>query len=266
MDGGQVDARDRRIASFERAELEEHATWLGKFGARRRVPFDRRWKEDSEACLVEARTRVLLETQVDVRPFEDPDRGGPDFICRPFGAGAEYFVECTVIRSKTATEHSRLSDEHELPFQEYLPLVHLLKEKLSTKAKQLAVAEKPLVLLCATLHFEAGRLAFDPIFLEGLLNGLESSRVLLAREHERDPWRTLFPSLSAVAMFGLGGAPPQPYGVLVPGASRPFDPALLPHWPFCRAAEWPSTSESVPVEWVMGSPSARVLRDGVYRG
>jgi len=206
----------------------------------------------------------MLEPQVTLEPFEDPNTGGPDFRCVANGREQEFLVECTAIQVPTATKWTGLQDSLESGARAFGPLTPVLKEKLSAKSRQLAGAKSPLLLICATTHFGAGIAPLDAIFIEWLLVGQDHHRVLTGRE-EGGNWHSLYSMPSAVVMVGVGGTPCFPRGVVVPDAKLTFDPSLLPEWAFCRANPWPTSSDSVGIEWVMGNPSRVVDRDAAYR-
>lgn len=255
----------RKLAQYESDELVDHRTWLESHRAGLGARFERRWSTDPESCIVEARVRALLQAQTEIQPFEKAKEGGPDFLCRTPSAQHSFFVECTAIQVLTATKRTGLEDPLRPGPRGFGPLTPVIKEKLSSKSAQLAFLNAPVVLVCGTLHFDAGVAPIDPIFLEWLLHGPDHLRVLLGREAPSDLWEPLYTSPSAVVMIGLGGLPARTWGVINPGAKLRLEPSWLPDWPFCRVTEWPSSREEIPLEWVKGQPSRVVNRDEAHR-
>ena len=93
--------------------IEEHRSWLKPFGWQSLNKWENLLKPQLEPAICEAVARRLLsEHKVDVEPYEDISKGGPDFLCTK--NDKHFYVEVTCITKETATKKQSWMQNHRL--------------------------------------------------------------------------------------------------------------------------------------------------------
>lgn len=153
-------------------EINKHRTWLKPFGKQRAKKWEDFLKSNPEGAICEAATRKLLSQHgVEVEPYEDPSRGGPDFRCTKDNEC--FYVEVTCISKDAATKKTGLTDAVPKPSraQHYELLTRQIFYELRNKASQCSGLRSPGVVAICTLHFQAGCLCLGKKAAENLLTG-----------------------------------------------------------------------------------------------
>jgi hypothetical protein len=232
-------------------------------------------KNNSEAAICEAKARkFLLNHNVDVRPYEDLSKGGPDFLCEK--ESKNFYVEITCITKETATKKTNLDSEPPInsnsPAKWYKPPTEQILEEIRNKTPQCKNLNEPCLLAICTLHFGVGFICFsDRIIAESVLTnmphisgniGLGSGEILkehyqatklknsgFIRSRKNEPYsiEDARKTISAILLCDFWGH--NTVGVLHPNPNHSFDRTLLPNIKFCKLAEG-YKSGLLPVEWI----------------
>ena len=231
--------------------IEEHKAWLRDFEPVRLQNWDKIFKADPEAAIVEACARKLLAEHVErIEPAEGAakKKGGPDFVC--FQRDQHFYVEVTCITQEKVTRETGLSLSP-TEAEHFQPMTRAVFQECISKATQCSGLDAPSLLLIGTLH-PAGSLCFNKHFLKYTLIGtprlewtanletgqtieephqvtsLESSAFLKPDNDSSDFYEFARKSISGLLCCGFGSMPPVVNGVIHPNAARPFDKNLLP--------------------------------------
>jgi hypothetical protein len=248
------------------AALDEHMKWLRSFDTWRVDRFEllRQSNREGAACegLVARYLRACLD---EVRPFEDPSSGGPDFRCTQ--AEQAFYVEVTSLATEAVEDASGRPDDPHWEGGSPAPISGILRCAVSGKVRQCSTRkDAPILIAVGILHFwESMRVnsglveemlisdvAYEPAvspsqpvpnqpgeFVTGLQNALFMAIDGNAIAPKRQP-------VSGVVVFGLGVQPPQVIGVVNGNAHRPFDTGLLPQ---IRFAEAVIKNERLRIRW-----------------
>jgi len=251
-----------------------HRVWLQQFDKQRLKKWEDLLESDPEAAICEAKTRILMsDHNVDIQPYEDLSKGGPDFLCSK--DSKNFYVETTCISIEAATKVSDLS-----PYPPYPTGAHFfalmterIRTEISNKTPQCSNLKEPCVIVVATLHFQAGCLCFNELAAKNLLTGTpyitqkinigtgepiggiyESTRLkdsaFVRPSKESTNWiEHARNSVSAVLLCGFGSNPPNVVGCLHPNPNYPFDRSLLPDVKFARLADGYQNGV-LKVEWI----------------
>lgn len=252
------------LTDLDAQALDGHAKWLAIQSRDQVARFDERRKNASEAALLEARSRELLIRQVQAVPGEKFNGGGPDFECVSAAGETRFFVECSVIRTDTATRKTGLTNESRAGPRNHRSWSGAIKDKLgdAQKSRQIGNALLPTLLICGTFHGPAGVVGLDPILVEYLLCAPNHECVLTTWNSQSACWESLFRGVSGLILLGLSARQVVQQGILTPNARQPFDPIHLPDFRFCRVRTWPTSQPEPDFEWVCGRPSISIERDG----
>jgi hypothetical protein len=254
--------------------IEEYRIWLKPFGKERVKKWEDLLKSNFEGAICEAFTqKSLSEYDVNVEPYEDLSKGGPDFICTK--GGKTFYVETTCISIEAATKDSGLSPNVPYPSQAqgFSLMTKRIRTEISNKTPQCSNTKAPCIIVIATLHFQAGCLCFGEWAIKDLLTGtpyitrkitvgtgepigevyestqLEDSAFIRSNkdspnwiEHARNP-------VSAILLCGFGSNPPNIIGCLHPSPNYPFDRTLLAQIKFCRLVDGYQSGQ-LKIEWI----------------
>ena len=254
--------------------INEHRAWLKPFGKLRLNKWEKLLQNNAEAAICEAATRKLLSDYgIDIQPYEDLSKGGPDFLCSK--NGKTFYIETTCISIEAATKESGLypTDSPDIDDSAYEDMTEKFRSEICNKVPQCSKVKAPCIVVIATLHSKASVCCIDEFAAEELLTGtkyitgtintetgekvgdtfestrLENSVFIRPKknspnwiEHARNP-------VSAVLICGFSSDPPNLLGCLHPDPNHAFDRTLLPQIEFCRLAEG-YQSGRFKVEWI----------------
>lgn len=249
--------------------IEEHRSWLKKFGGSHLKQWEKIFRSNVEAALCEAATRRLMsEHKNEVEPY---GKTGVDFKCTK--NGHSFYVETTCITKEIATVETGLSDSPKNMFGSrcYSPLTETFWYELGNKTHQCRGLDAPCIVVIATFHFQAGCLCFTEHMAELLLTGrtyitknidpelgqsigetYESTKLELAafiRPSKIEDVEHAKKTISATLLCSFGTRPKSVVGVLHPNPIHFFDRNLLPDIKFCKLADGYETGQ-LKVEWV----------------
>jgi hypothetical protein len=247
--------------------ITEHRVWLKQFSGQRLDKWENLLKNSFEAAICEAKTRELLsDHKVDVQPYEDFSKGGPDFICTK--NGKMFYVETTCISVEAATKESELQpvDNPEIDDSAYRNMTEKFRSEITEKSKQCRKVKAPCIVVVTTLHPKASDCCIDDLAVEELLTGctyyttrrndetyeitrLENSVFLRPQKGSKNLIEDARTSVSAVLLCGFDSNPPNVIGCLHHNPNYPFDRTLLNKIRFCRLADGYQNG-SFRVEWI----------------
>ena len=216
----------------------------------------------------------LNSNKLKVKNFEDPAKGGPDFICE--GYSKQFVVEVTSLDSNAVVFHSgipnRIPDGVEAyPFN---AINHLLKRKATEKATQVSDLNIPRVLAITIEHVHSG-LLFTTDMIQNLMTGDTIISVSLNDPDVKSKETTNLNnsvffkfskedgkivscrrSISAIITLEIFNNECRVLGVLHPDPAVKFSPGFLPTTPFLKLVEWPIKENKVFTEWVIHDPES----------
>lgn len=249
-------------------EIDAHRKWLGAANAELLRGWEQRRRDDPESAVAEACSRGLLAEHVDeVRPYECPSHGGPDFVC--IQGTSHFYAEVTSLALETVRDETKLTPSVSPGASFYRPLTRKLFGKCKKKTRQCSDLDAPSLLVIGTLHFQAGCLCFAQRRLEEVLRGkqtisfdvnhrqgqtvgqpwtvteLAQAAFVAPRSDRPKPYKSVRRSVSAMLLCGFDSQPPVVNGLLHPDATRPFDRKLLADIRFGRLLEDPPGAFSV---------------------
>jgi hypothetical protein len=255
--------------------IAEHREWLQQFDKERLKKWEDLLKANSEAAICEALTRKLLsDHNIDVQPYEDLSKGGPDFLCSK--NCKRFYVETTCVTIEAATKETGLSDKPLRPVKaQYFGLMtgKFLGE-ICNKIHQCSNLRYPCIIAIGTLHFQAGCVCFNKRAIENILTGTTQITMKVDPKqgygvgdiHEstslRDSAFIRFDKtsigqiecardpISAILLCPFGSLPTKVIGVLHPNPNHEFDRSLLPKIEFGRLAKGWQSDGRFKVEWI----------------
>lgn len=254
--------------------IAEHRVWLQKFDKQRLKEWEDLLCSCSEAAICEAETRKLLsDHNVDIKPYDNLSRQGPDFICTK--DGKTFYVEVTCITIDVATKKTTLSSSYlrKTDAQYYRLLTEHILGELCKKTPQCSGLNLPCVVAIATLHSRAGVRCFKKFACEDILTGTTKITVDIDIQKGRavsEPYQTTnledsafirFTKradgtieyarnpISAVLLCAFGQYPIVVNGLLHPNPNYPFDRLLLSDIEFAKLADGYQNG-SMKVEWL----------------
>ncbi len=227
-----------------------------------------------QSARAEAVTYFFLRSNnLRVENFEDPGKGGVDFVCR--GNSAEFLVEVTTLDSESISTHSGVKNEipKEIEASGYEMINNLIFRKAINKTKQLSGLPFPRVLAIATEHVHSSIL-FGTYTAELLLTGDVKIQVSVGEENSEakqvtDLKTSVFfrfdeagkielsrQSISAILLIRIYDDECNVLGVLNPEPVVQLDIGLLPQVPFLRINPWPLVQNRIYTEWVVSNPES----------
>lgn len=216
----------------------------------------------------------LNSNRFKVKNFEDPAKGGPDFICE--GYSRQFIVEVTSLDSNAVENHSgipnRIPDGIEA--HSFNAINHLLKRKATEKTTQVAGLELPRVLAITIEHVHSGVL-FTTDMIQNLMTGdtkisvplndpdaiskettsLDNS-VFFKFSKEDGKIVPCRQSISAIITLEIFNNECRVLGMLHPDPAVKFSPGFLPTTPFLKLVEWPIKENKIFTEWIIYDPES----------
>jgi len=214
----------------------------------------------------------LNSNRLKVKNFEDPARGGPDFICE--GYSQQFVVEATSLDSNAVSNHSGIPNRipEGIEAHSFKAINHLLKRKATEKAPQVAGLELPRVLAITIEHAHSSVL-FTTAMIHNLMTGntkisvplnnpdaiskettsLENSVFFKFSEGKIVPCRQ---SISAIITLEIFDNECRVLGMLHPDPAIKFTPGFLPTTPFLKLMEWPIKENKIFTEWITYNPES----------
>jgi len=254
--------------------INEHSVWLKPFGKQRLKKWEDLFKSNPEAAICEAATRKLLSDYgIDIQPYEDLSKGGPDFLCSK--NGKTFYVETTCISIEAATKESGLypTDSPDIDDSDYEDMTEKFRSEICNKVPQCSKVKAPCIVVIATLHPKVSVCCIDEsaaeelqtatTYITGTINTetgekvgdtYESTRLensVFIRPMKNSPnWieHIRYP-ISAVLLCGFSLDKTNVLGCLHPNPNYKFDRTLLPQVKFCRLAEGYQDGQ-FKVEWI----------------
>jgi len=264
-----------KLKSIYSKVIDEHQSWLKHFGQQHLNKWEKLLKNQPEPAICEATTRKLFsEHEVDVEPYEDISKGGPDFLCTK--NDKHFYVEVTCITKGAATKKTKLDAEPQINSSPrwYRPPIQQILEEMRNKTPQCKDLNEPCLLTICTLHFGVGFICFgDKDIAEMVLTGtphvswsidsgsvklqkephtateLKNSCFVRPRKNKPCSIEEARKTISAVLLCSSYMKPPHAVGILHPNPNYHFDRSLLPDIGFCRLGEG-YQSGKLKVEWV----------------
>jgi len=261
--------------------LQSYSEYLRKVHPENAKRFDQLQVSDREAAIAEAVVFGMLQGfNVDPQIHDQPNSGGPDFICcayrgplAPRQPEDRFVVEATSLDPEAVTGRSHIANEvpEDVSGGAFDLITRNICNKAKAKATQLANHPMPRVLAIASSH--AG--------VAALFNNATATWALVSEPHWRHeigcntvdtaeytdlesslfikpgPDGTIIPcrqSISAILLVAVYGGQSEIWGILHPEAAQPFNYAFLPNLPFVRLAEWPVRDGEILTEWVIADP------------
>lgn len=271
----QIDMDDaEKLISDYSDEINGHCDWMERFGKQRLKKWKNFLKSNPEGAICEAATRKLLSQHgVEVEPYEDPSRGGPDFRCTKDNKC--FYVEVTCISIEAATKDSGLEPSL-TPFEveDYEFMTEKIRSEVTSKIQQCSKVRAPRIVVVATLHSQAGYCCFDDLAAEEFLTAtmyitgkinirtgervedtyestrLENSGFIRPKKNSPNQIEDTRRSVSAVLLCGFGLSSSNVIGCLNSNPIYSFDRSLLPEIKFCRLAEGYQAGQFFKVEWI----------------
>ena len=196
------------------APIRSHVPWLIANGASSSAKeWFNRLKQAPEAAGVEAISRYVLDAKgLLVRPGDDP----PDLECT--GQPGPFHVECTAIKTDTATRRTKLAELPQGASQQFRPLTDAIAAKLEEKARIRFEPSQPQLMIVGSYHGMATQTLGDAMFVELFLDRIRE------KMH-----RTSWQRVSAILVLSLGAVGNRCYGMLLPNAARPFSRESIPN-------------------------------------
>ncbi|MCE5339868.1 MAG: hypothetical protein LLF92_01895 [Planctomycetaceae bacterium] len=264
---------DLKISYIE--AIEQHRRWLQHFDKQRLGKWENLLNADPEAAICEAETvELLLNYDVEVQPYENLSKGGPDFLCTK--KGRNFYVEVTCITIDIATKKSALPPSYPAqPSPQYYRFLtnHILGE-LCNKTRQCSELGQPCIIAIATLHHRAGACCFRKSACEDILTGTSQATVDINVKEGRaegEPYLTTelrdsafirFAKtadgtieyarnpISALLLCAFGQYPIMVNGVLHPNSNYPFDREMLLGIEFCMLESGCEKNRHLKVKWI----------------
>jgi len=250
--------------------IDDHRAWLIPYGKQRIDRWEKLLKANSESAVCEAATRKLLSDYgIDIQPYEDLSKGGPDFLCSK--NGKTFYVETTCISIKAATRESGLyhTDNPYVDDSSYRNMAEKFRSEICNKILQCTKVNAPRIVVIGTLHPKVSDCCIDDLAAEQLLTsptkithdinnihepvgntyettGLEHSAFIRFVKGSSGKIEFARNSISAVLLCGFGSDPPNVVGCIHPNPNYPFDRKLLHNIKFCTLVE----TDPLKVEWI----------------
>jgi len=230
--------------------------------------------QNIESAKAEAIVYSLMKSIFhDVEILEDESFGGPDFLC---GTNKEKFViETTHLDTESVASQSGLDKKlsEGASVTSYSLITHKLREKISSKAKQLSNYPTPRVLAITCEHYHSdtflgpfgAKMLFTsdtkitvpinkPIENTFLSSDLKDSIFFRFNNGVFESCRC---SISAILLISLSDAYKSSIvGILHPDPVYRFSTDLLPSVPFLRIKKWPPFNHYIEMEWTIEMPKA----------
>jgi hypothetical protein len=266
--------------------IQSYAEYLHEAYPQNLDRFEQSRASDPDAALAEAVVFRMLQT-MSVRPeiHDQPQKGGPDFICycnrgplhKPISED-RFIVEATSLTPDTVTRHSGIANivPEEIGGGAFGLVTQNIVNKAKAKAAQLANYPMPRILAITSNH----------VATPALFNAATAMWALVSEVHWRheigsdvvDPAeytnleRSVFlrpgpdgtieacrKSISAILLIAVYGDKSEVYGIQHPEPAYPLYVGWLPKVPFIRISPWPIIDGKIFTEWVVGSPSGYCL-------
>jgi hypothetical protein len=213
----------------------------------------------------------LYWNNIDIKVYEHPKTGGPDFLCHAPN-GNDFILEVTTIQSNKVDRGSNFPGENESGGAFGL-ITKELKGVIETKLLQVDKCPMPRVVAVASDHSGADLLLgagaarclliSDPDWTTIIAKTGDSTAVLAetrstdlmksaflqpdqVKETEIEP---IFDKISAALLVPISHYSISPVGIIHPKAKYPFDPNNLPMAPWIYLKEWSVTDGKIIPEW-----------------
>jgi hypothetical protein len=261
--------------------LQSYSEYLRKVHPENAKRFDQLRICDREGAIAEAVVFGMLQGfNVDPQIHDQPNSGGPDFICcayrgplSPRRPEERFVVEATSLDPDAVGDRSHIANEvpEDVSGGAFGLVTRNICNKAKAKATQLANYPMPRVLAIASSHTGVA----------ALFNNATATWALVSEPHWRHelgsatvdtaeytdlqsslfikpgPDGTIVPcrqSISAILLVAVYGGQSEIWGILHPQAAQPFNYVFLPNLPFVRIAEWPVRKGKILTEWVIADP------------
>jgi hypothetical protein len=259
--------------------LQSYSEYLRNVHPENAKRFDLLRISDREAAIAEAVVFGILQGfKVDPQIHDQPNSGGPDFICcayrgplAPRRPEDRFVVEATSLDPDAVTDRSHIANEvpEDISGGAFGLVTRNICNKAKAKATQLSNYPMPRVLAIASSHAGVAALFNNATAMWALVSEphwrheIGSDTVDTAEYYRPSlfikpgPDGTIIPcrqSISAILLVAVYGGQSEIWGILHPEAAQPFNYACLPDLPFVRIAEWPVRNGKILTEWVIADP------------
>ena len=264
--------------------IQSYAEYLGESHPQNFGRFEGLCVSDREAALAEAIVFRMLQT-IQVRPeiHDQPQTGGPDFVCSCWRGPLfkpqpqdRFVVEATSLSIDAVTNRSGIPNEvpDDISGGAYGLVTQNIVNKAKAKTPQLGNYLMPRVLAIVSSHVAVPALfneatakwalVSDPYWKHEIgsdvtdtaeYTNLEKSVFIRPGPDGRiEPCRQ---SISAILLVAVYGDKSKVLGILHPEPAYPLNVEFLPKIPFVRISRWPIIDGKIFTEWVVGSPSGQ---------
>lgn len=255
------------------AVVESYQVYLEMCAQSHLKAFVARRQNSLDSAVAEAAVFAWLRARrLNPSVYEDPGRGGPDFVCRA-ASERTLFVEVTALDGTTTGERSGWSAQEPFDGRWFSDISDKLDATVGRKAPQMSGRGAPRVLVICLRHVSAGCLLSSHVAAEYLMTSPPHFSVPLSEgtgemRVETDLRNSAFlvrrmegvalkrKSISALLLASIWDDKLELVGMLHPKPAVEFDWSIMPEVPFLRL-EWPVRNDALRTEWVIAMPQAK---------